>query len=268
MTILAATKVRGLSIYTNQLLTHDRHKSIHEIGKRHHKTDTSNNLRAAVFGANDGLVSNSALIFGMMGAVSGNHDIILISGVSGLLSGAFSMATGEYISVRTQREMFEYQIGLEAEELKLYPEEEAEELALIFNARGLDMPEATKAAQKLIQDPERALDTLAKEELGIDPDKLASPWHAAFFSFFSFVIGAFLPLLPLIVSNSPEVFKWSATITALSLFSMGAFTSLFTGKGALRGAFRMLLIGLGASFITYLVGSTFNDWFMLSSNVP
>ncbi|MBM3886903.1 hypothetical protein FJ364_03135 [Candidatus Dependentiae bacterium] len=256
-TILAAAKIRGMSIYIGQLLSHEKPVHLHEIGKRHHKSDVGNNLRAAVFGVNDGLVSNSALIFGIMGASLGNNDVVLLSGIAGLFAGAFSMAAGEYISVRSQRELFEYQIGLEAEELKLYPEEEAEELALIFHARGLDLENAKIAASKLIADPEKALDTLAKEELGIDPNQLASPWQAAFFSFVSFAFGALLPLLPFLIFHNTQVFKWSASITALSLFLIGAFISLFTGKGALKGGLRMLLIGIGASAVTYFVGHFF-----------
>ena len=258
-TILAATKIRGMSIYTYPLPpTHEHPISIEEVGKRHTKSGTGQNLRAAIFGVNDGLVSNSALIFGMASAAAGSNEIVLISGISGLLAGAFSMAAGEYISVRSQREFFEYQIGLEAEELRLYPNEEAAELALIYQARGLPTSEAESLAKKIIQDPEIALDTLAKEELGIDPKQLASPYQAAFYSFISFSLGALCPLLPFFIYDGSKALELTAGLSALALISIGVAISLFTGKGAIRSAIRMLAIGAAACFITYIAGWALN----------
>ena len=153
-----------------------------------------------MFGVNDGLVSNAALIYGVAGA-SPEPSVIVLTGVAGLLAGAFSMAAGEYVSVRSQREMFEYQIGLERDELEKYPDEEAAELALIYAAKGMDPDEARRLADTLMQDPERALDTLAREELGLNPDELGSPWVAAISSFAAFTAGAALPLLPFLFGH-------------------------------------------------------------------
>ena len=173
--VLVAMKVRGLSVYSHAAPGHPVPTTLEEVGKRHRGVSGGGNLRAAVFGINDGLVSNASLILGVAGA-SANNSVILLSGVAGLLAGAFSMAAGEYVSVRSQREMFEHQIGLERDELAQYPEEEAEELALIYAARGLSREDAQKLAKAVISDPAQALDTLAREELGLNPEDLGSPW--------------------------------------------------------------------------------------------
>jgi len=187
--ILAAMKVRGLSVYSHAAPGHPAPTSADEVGKRHRGIAGGGNLRAAVFGINDGLVSNASLILGVAGA-SANNSTILLSGIAGLLAGAFSMAAGEYVSVRSQREMYEHQIGLERAELAEYPEEEAEELALIYAARGLSVSDAHGLARRTIANPGLALDTLAREELGLNPENLGSPWGAALSSFFSFGVGA------------------------------------------------------------------------------
>lgn len=253
-TALAAMKVRGMSVYSSShLLEHALPTSLQDIGRRHRGAGVGGNLRAAVFGVNDGLVSNASLILGVAGA-SSDPKIILLSGIAGLLAGAFSMAAGEFVSVRSQREMFEYQIGLEREELKEYPLEEAEELALIYEAKGLAEAEARDLATKLIGDPERALDTLAREELGLNPDELGSPWGAAFFSFFSFAAGALVPLLPFLFFAGPASLTTLIGLTGASLFLVGAALSLFTGRNAVLGGLRMLLIGAGAGGVTFLIG--------------
>ncbi|HMH19138.1 MAG TPA: VIT1/CCC1 transporter family protein [Burkholderiales bacterium] len=250
--ILAAMKVRGLSIYTHPAPGHPTAVSVEEIGKRH-RVGAGSNLRAAVFGINDGLVSNCSLILGVAGA-SGADGMILLSGAAGLLAGAFSMAAGEYVSVRSQREMFEYQIGLERQELEEYPEQEAQELAMIYAARGLPKDEALAVARKIIADPEHALDTLAREELGLNPDDLASPWGAAISSLFSFSVGALVPLLPFLLLKGNTALGVSIAATACALFAVGATLSLFTGRSAFYGGLRMLLIGGGAGALTYMVG--------------
>src|SRR5690242_4564245 len=196
--ILAAMKVRGLSVYSHAAPGHPAPTSVDEVGKRHRGFGAGGNLRAAVFGINDGLVSNLSLILGVAGA-SSNAGFILLSGVAGLLAGAFSMAAGEYVSVRSQREMYEHQIGLERAELAEYPKAEAEELALIYAARGMPEAEAHALATRTIADPREALDTLAREELGLNPEELGSPWGAAIASFLSFAIGAAVPLAPFLV---------------------------------------------------------------------
>jgi len=251
--VLVALKMRGLSIYDSQALDgHAMPTRVEQVGARHR--GGGGNLRAAVFGINDGLVSNASLIMGVAGAGVASGGV-LTTGVAGLLAGALSMAAGEYISVRSQRDMYEYQIGLEREELAEYPEEEAEELALIYAARGMDIERARQVARDLLQDPEHALDTLAREELGLNPDDLGSPWGAAASSFIAFAAGALVPLLPFIVSFG-DVGAIQATIflTVATLFGVGMVLSLFTGRNAVTGGLRMVAIGGGAGLITWLIG--------------
>jgi VIT1/CCC1 family predicted Fe2+/Mn2+ transporter len=180
--------------------------------------------------------------------------VIVLSGVAGLLAGAFSMAAGEYVSMRSQREMFEYQIGLERAELDQYPQEEAAELALIFEHKGMSKAEARQLADKLIADPDRALDTLAREELGLNPDDLGSPWGAAISSFLAFAAGAILPLLPFLFLGAKQGLFVAVGLTAAALFAVGAALSLFTGRNAWLGGFRMLGIGGAAGAATYIIG--------------
>jgi VIT1/CCC1 family predicted Fe2+/Mn2+ transporter len=250
--VLAAMKVRGMVLYT-QNPPHPTPVHRDDIGKRHRSGATGNALRAGVFGVNDGLVSNAALIYGVAGA-SPEPSMIVLTGVAGLLAGAFSMAAGEYVSVRSQREMFEYQIGLERDELEKYPDEEAAELALIYAAKGMDSAEARRLADKLMEDPERALDTLAREELGLNPDELGSPWVAALSSFTAFTTGAALPLLPFLF-NHDKALTASISLTALGLFAVGASMSLFTGRHAVLSGLRMLGIGGAAGLATYFIGA-------------
>lgn len=252
--ILAAIKIRGLSVYSGRHpIGHPMPTSIDEVGASHRGGGNSGGLRAAVFGVNDGLVSIACLVMGVAGAAS-ESAVILITGVAGLLAGAFSMAAGEYISMRSQREMFEYQIGLERDELAQYPEEEAGELALIYSARGLPEAEAMALAKRMIADPEMGLDTLAREELGLNPDELGSPWIAALSSFFAFVAGGVIPLIPYLLEMPHQPLLISISLTAVSLFGVGAALSLFTGRGAVLGGLRMLLIGSAAGGVTYLIG--------------
>jgi len=250
--VLAAMKVRGMSIYaaggSNKVFSHH----LDDIG-HHRGLSGGGNLRAAVFGVNDGLISNACLIMGVAGA-NAEHALILLTGAAGMVAGAFSMAAGEYVSVRSQREMYEYQIGLERDELAEYPEEEARELALIYEARGIAPGEAQRMAQQIIADPEQALDTLAREELGLNPEDLGSPWGAALFSFVSFAAGSAVPLLPFGFGLGDASLPAAIALTAVALFGVGATLSLFTGRNALLSALRMLAIGAAAGGVTYLVG--------------
>jgi VIT1/CCC1 family predicted Fe2+/Mn2+ transporter len=247
-------KVRGLSVYRNLGLPgHLMPTSAEDIGHRHQAVDSGGNLRAAVFGINDGLVSNTSLILGVAGAMQ-EPQVVLLSGIAGLLAGAFSMAAGEYISVRSQRELYEYQIALERDELRLYPAEEAEEMALIYNARGVPMEDARRIAREIIKHPEHALNTLAREELGLNPEELGSPWGAALSSFGAFSLGAALPLLPFLLDLSTRAVFIAAALGMLGLFAAGAAMSLFTGRSALWSGLRMALIGGTAGLITYLIG--------------
>lgn len=250
--VLAAMKVRGMALYSHTP-PRPMPTRLDEVGKRHQRSAAGNALRAGVFGVNDGLVSNAALIYGVAGAAQ-EPRVIVLAGVAGLLAGAFSMAAGEYVSVRSQREMFEYQIGLERDELETYPDEEAAELALIYAAKGMAPAEARRLADTLMQDPERALDTLAREELGLNPDELGSPWIAAISSFAAFTGGAALPLLPF-VFGSGNTLAVSVTLTAIGLFGVGASMSLFTGRHAILSGLRMLAIGGAAGLATYFIGA-------------
>jgi VIT1/CCC1 family predicted Fe2+/Mn2+ transporter len=254
--LLAALKVRGLSVYDPLPLQpgHPLPTSVAEIGQRHRGSGSGGNLRAAVFGVNDGLVSNTSLILGVAGA-SAEPSVIVLSGAAGLLAGAFSMAAGEYVSVRSQRELYEYQIDQERDELERYPEEEAEELALIYNARGLPFEQARETASLIIQDKEAALKTLAREELGLNPDDLGSPWSAAVSSFLAFGAGAALPLSPFFFSPGAHSVSFAAGLAAAALFAVGAVLSLFSGKPAWQGGLRMLAVGAAAGLTTYVVGA-------------
>ena len=267
--VLSAMKVRGMSIYgvgvrKDDPSGHAMPRSIHEVGRRHRGigADRSGNLRAAVFGANDGLVSNTSLILGVAGATADAH-LITISGIAGLLAGAFSMAAGEYVSMTSQREMFERQIAAERDELARYPKEEAAELALIYQARGVGKDDAEKVASSIIANPESALETLAREELGLDPAQLGSPWGAALWSFWSFALGAIIPLVPFLWyahrahGARAAALPIATILSALALFGVGAAMSLFSGRGALRGGLRMLLIGSAAAAATFWIGRLF-----------
>lgn len=253
---LAAMKIRGMSIYQGlQDADHPFPSASGELEEhRHRGVKSGNNIRAAIFGMSDGLVSNASLILGIAGA-STNASFILLTGIAGLLAGACSMGAGEYVSVRSQREMLEYQLELEKKELELYPEEEAAELALIYQARGVPKIDADKISKLLIKDPKKALDTLAREELGINPNELVSPWGAAISSFVSFTLGALIPLLPFIFSESTYNLYFTVGLTSFALFIIGAIMSLFTQRSIFVGGFRMLAIGVGAGCLTYFIGS-------------
>jgi len=254
--VLAAMKLRGLSVYTSTSAPgHVMPTSVAQVGERHRGGVSSGNLRATVFGINDGLVSNAALVMGVAGSGAA-PSIVLMTGAAGLLAGALSMAAGEYVSVRSQRDMYEYQIALEKEELAEYPEEEAEELALIYEARGMDLEQARSFARSLLGNPDHALDVLAREELGLNPDDLGSPLGAASSSFLAFALGAVIPLLPFLIGlPAHSVMGWTIGVTAIALAAVGMLISLFTGRNAWLGAARMVAIGGGAGVIAWWVGS-------------
>jgi VIT1/CCC1 family predicted Fe2+/Mn2+ transporter len=253
--VLAAMKVRGLSVYTHGMPGEHAMPAAGQQEFRHRRMAGNGSFRAAVFGVNDGLISNASLLLGMAGASEGEATMLL-TGVAGMLAGAASMAAGEYVSMRSQREMFEYQIGLEEAELKAYPEEEAQELAMIYEARGVPPADAQRMADTLIRDPTRALDTLAREELGLNPRDLGSPWGAAIASFVFFAVGALIPLLPFLWHGGHDLVV-SIVLTLAGLFSTGAVVSLFTGHSPWWSGMRMLLIGAAAGATTWLVGHLF-----------
>ena len=226
--------------------------------ERWHRSGRSGMLRAVIFGVSDGLVSNLALVMGVVGASSQTSTpdhFILLAGVAGLLAGAFSMAAGEYISMQSQRELFERQIALERAELEAMPEEEEAEMAAIYRAKGFREDEARAIAHRLFEDPERALEQLIREELGLDPDELGSPFGAAFGSFVAFAIGAFVPVLPYLVGGGAVAFFVAIGLSVVALFAVGAGVSLLTGRGVLFSGARQVLIGSVAAVVTYIVGT-------------
>ena len=223
-------------------------------GESWHRSARSGTLRAIIFGVSDGLVSNLSLVMGVAGA-SDQGGFILLAGIAGLLAGAFSMAAGEYISMQSQRELFERQIELERAELEAMPDEEQRELVEIYVSKGLPRDEAERVAARMFEDPETALDTLVREELGLDPDELGSPWGAALGSFLAFAVGAVIPVAPYLFGGGTLAFGFSLGLSLVALFAVGAGVSLLTGKGVLFSGFRQLGIGAAAAAVTYLVGT-------------
>ena len=218
-----------------------------------HRTG-GNALRAAVLGANDGLVSNLSLVMGVAGAEFSGKTV-LVTGLAGLLAGACSMAMGEWLSVTSARELYGQQIATEKAELDEIPEEEQEELELIYQAKGLPADKAKELAARIIADPETALDTLAREELGIDPNDLGgSPWTAAGTSFLLFAIGAIFPVAPFFFLSGIAVIVTSVVVSACAMFAIGAGTTLFTGRGMLFSGARQICIGLAAAAVTFGLG--------------
>ena len=222
-------------------------------GEGWHRSARSGTLRAVIFGVSDGLVSNLSLVMGVAGA-SNQDRFILTAGIAGLLAGAFSMAAGEYISMQSQRELFERQIALERAELEAMPEDEQRELATIYAGKGVPREEAEKLAAHMFEDPEVALDTLVREELGLDPDELGSPWGAAGGSFAAFAVGAAVPVLPYLVASGTAAFVVSLGLSLAALFVVGATVSLLTGRGMLFSGLRQVGIGAAAAGVTYIVG--------------
>ncbi|HMA10988.1 MAG TPA: VIT1/CCC1 transporter family protein, partial [Steroidobacteraceae bacterium] len=214
--VLTAMKVRGMALYTHRP-PHAMPTRVDDIGKRHQSGAAGNALRAGVFGVNDGLVSNAALIYGVAGAAQ-EPSVIVLTGVAGLLAGAFSMAAGEYISMRVQREVFERLIHLEAHEIGSDHVGEREELADLYRRKGISPELADRLADELMRDPETALETHAREELGLDPQEgLGSPWAAAGSSFVTFAAGALIPLIPFWFGSGSGVVVASAILSILAL---------------------------------------------------
>jgi len=222
--------------------------------ERWHRTGGGGALRATIFGVSDGLTSNTALVMGFAGAQT-SADFVLLAGLAGLIAGAFSMATGEYVSMRAQRELFERQIELERAELESVPEEELRELSLIYQAKGLPKSDADATAARLMENPDVALNTLVREELGLDPSELGSPWGASIGSFLAFAIGALLPVIPFFFGNADTpVIVISATIAAVATFAVGAGVSLLTGRSMLYSGARQVALAAAAASVTFAIG--------------
>jgi vacuolar iron transporter family protein len=219
-----------------------------------HKSIGGNALRAAVLGFNDGLVSNLSLVMGIAGAAA-NDRMILLSGLAGLLAGAISMAIGEWLSVQSSRELYLNQIALEEAEITNAPEEEQRELALLYQAKGFGQVEAEKLAADVFLDKSKALDTMIIEELGIDKEELGgSAWEAALTSFVLFAIGAMIPLFPYFVATGLTARYWSLGAAVVGLLSVGALSSLFTGRSVWYSGLRQVLFGAAAAAVTFGFG--------------
>lgn len=219
-----------------------------------HRSIQGNSLRAAVLGANDGLVSNLSLVMGVAGAAQGSQAV-LIAGVAGLLAGSISMALGEWLSVQSSREYYQRQIDIEAEELENSPEEELNELTLLYQAKGMSESEARQVAEKVLSNKDTALDVLVKEELGIDKDDLGgSAYHAAFASFCLFAVGAALPIAPFFFRSDNMAIYCSLLLSTLGLFVIGGLITFFTGKSFIVAGMRQIIFGLAAAGITFSIG--------------
>jgi len=219
-----------------------------------HKTVGGNALRAAVLGANDGLVSNMSLVMGVAGATDGDQGVLL-AGLAGLLAGALSMALGEWISVKSSQELYERQMALEMTELEMNPEGERKELVLIFMAKGISETESERLASEALTDKGKAHALLVKEELGINAEELkGSAWEAAITSFFLFAVGAILPVIPFFLTGGMNAILISVGLSAAGLFIIGAAITLFTGRSVWFSGFRQVLFGLAAAAVTFGIG--------------
>jgi VIT1/CCC1 family predicted Fe2+/Mn2+ transporter len=218
-----------------------------------HRGDRSGALRAGIFGVSDGLVSNTALVMGFAGS-GVSRSAVLLAGVAGLLAGSFSMAAGEYVSMSGQREMFEREIAIEATELDEKPEEELEELVLLYRAKGLEPERARELAEQIMSDRSVALDTLAREELGLDPDSLGSPWAAAFSSMLTFAAGAFVVVIPYLFGGGTAAFATAVVLAVLAMAIVGVGIGALNGRSVLRSGVRQVLAGVLAAAVTFAVG--------------
>ncbi len=218
-----------------------------------HRNVAGSWYRASVFGVSDGLVTNASLILGFAGANPG-HDIVRLAGLAGLVAGGFSMASGEYISVRAQKELLEYEIDVERKSIEESPDQEQEELRQLFVERGIETELARRLSVDLMRDPEMALRTHAREELGVDPSTTGSPWGAAVSSLFSFAVGAFIPLLPWIVTSTGDPVVWSIVLAVLAAAAVGGVIGWFTRNGILKWALRQVAVGALAAAVTFGIG--------------
>ena len=226
----------------------------HAASEHHHRNIQGGAARAAVFGISDGLVSNVSLILGVAGA-NPAPGVVRLAGLAGLVGGAFSMAAGEYVSMKAQAELLERELELERIEINRRPESERRELAAIYRERGVAAEVADALAAEMMRDPELALETHAREELGIDPNELGSPVQAAVSSFLAFAFGALIPLSPWFVSKGTGATMASVILGAVAAVAIGVALAAFTGRSAARSALRQLAIAAAAAAVTYGVGN-------------
>ncbi len=224
-----------------------------EHESEHHRPVFDSWFRASVFGFSDGLITNVSLILGFVGANPG-HSVVRLVGLTGLVAGAFSMASGEYISVRAQKELVDYEVSVERAALLANPEGEQKELRQIFIDRGIDSELAERLSVDLMRDPDLALVTHVREELGIDPSAAGKPFVAAFSSFASFALGALVPLIPWLFGASGNAANISIALAVVGSMAAGGVVGWFTGRGITRWALRQLFIAALASGVTYFLG--------------
>jgi VIT1/CCC1 family predicted Fe2+/Mn2+ transporter len=230
------------------------HDHAHPVPQPHqHRDVRGGGARAAVFGLSDGLVTNISLVLGVAGASPGGQVVRLV-GVAGLVAGAFSMAAGEYLSMMAQRELMERELDVERAALSQSPEGEALELRGMYEQRGIDPEVARDMVHEVMADPQLALETHAREELGISPGHLGSPVQAALSSFFTFALGAFIPLVPWLVTKGNGAIVASAVLSAVAALTVGVVLATFTQRPMLRSALRQLIMTAGAAAVTYGVG--------------
>ncbi len=220
-----------------------------------HDTRGSGILRPTVFGASDGLVSNVSLIMGIAGASSVDPHAIVLAGIAGLLAGGFSMAAGEYISVRSQRELLDYQVELQRQQLRHTPEQERAILVEIYASKGLARAEADLIVDRIMANPEQAIDTFVREEIGLSAETMGSPVGAAVGSMLAFAVGAFVPLLPYLLLSGAMAFTLSIVGTLAALFLLGIGVSQLTHRHPLKAGLRQAGMGFVAAAVTYGVGT-------------
>ena len=220
----------------------------------HHRVEQSGAIRAAIFGVSDGLVSNTALVMGFAGA-NPDGKTVLFAGLAGLLAGAFSMAAGEYVSMASQRDLYKREIAMEAAELRDKPEEERKELELIYRAKGLSREQSAEVADQIMADPDSALETLVREELGLNPEELGSPVHAATSSFLAFAVGASVVVIPYLFATGTLALVLAIVLSVIGLAVVGGLVGRFSGRGVVVSAVRQLAWGIGAAAVTFGIGS-------------
>ena len=224
------------------------------VVEHHHRDIQAGAARAAVFGVSDGLVSNVSLVLGVAAAHPA-AGVVRLAGLAGLIGGAFSMAAGEYLSMRAQSELLEAELEMERVEIQRRPENERRELAAIYRSRGVEGDVADELATHMMRDPELALETHAREELGIDPGSLGSPVKAAVSSFVAFAIGAIIPVIPWLFGHGTAVEVATVAVGAVAAIAIGALLSRFTGRSAVKSASRQLAFAAVAAAVTYGIGS-------------
>jgi VIT1/CCC1 family predicted Fe2+/Mn2+ transporter len=223
--------------------------------EHHHRDIQGGAARAAIFGVSDGLVSNVSLILGMAGAASTRPAIVRLAGLAGLIAGAVSMAAGEYVSMKAQRELFERELDMERREIRRRPFVEQVELADIYEARGVPSDTAMQLASEMMRDPDLALETHAREELGIDPGALGAPVRAALSSFVTFALGALVPLVPWFFSRGTAATVASLVVAGVAAVAVGCLLARFTGRSRMYTASRQLAFSMVPAAITYAIGT-------------